>query len=83
MGEKLSDKNKYLIDMKEGEKGTIISICGGQVATKRLMDLGLIPKTRIKILRKGLFKGPVEIEVRGAKLVISRGLAAKILVEPI
>jgi Fe2+ transport system protein FeoA len=83
MGQKMSNKNKYLIDMKEGEKGTIISICGGQMATKRLMDLGLVPETRIKILKKALFEGPVEIEFRGSKLVIGRGLAAKILVESI
>ena len=66
--------------MNEGENGTIISICGGKMATKRLMDLGLVPGTRIKILSKALFKGPVEIGVRGSKLVIGRRLSAKILV---
>lgn len=77
------DKNKYLIDMKEGEEGIVAAIYGGQMVNKRLMDLGLILKTRIKILEKAPFRGPIEIEVIGSKLVIGRGLAAKILVKSI
>jgi len=77
------EKRIPLTDLREGHSGIVKSINAGRMATKRLMDLGLIPETRIKILRKSLFEGPVEIEVRGSKLVIGRGLAAKILVESI
>jgi ferrous iron transport protein A len=72
----------YLINLKEGEKAIITSIVGGWQATKRLADLGLTPNTQIKILRKALM-GPLEIEVKNSRLVIGRGLASKILVQPL
>jgi len=72
-----------LIKLKEGEVAEIITIAGGQMATKRLADLGLILGTKIKVLRKAPLWGPVEIEVRGSRLVLGRGLASKILVKPI
>ena len=70
-----------LTNMRDGQSGTIISIDAGKKATKRMADLGLIPGKEIKILRKTLFSGPVEIQVSGSRLVIGRGLASKIVVE--
>ena len=72
-----------LIKLKEGEVAEIITIAGGQMTTKRLADLGLILGTKIKVLRKAPLWGPVEIEVRGSRLVLGRGLASKILVHPV
>ncbi len=75
-------KELPLLQVKEQEEVIIVSIVGGQMATKRLADLGLTSGTQIKILRKTLF-GPLEIEAKGSRLVIGRGLAAKILVRPL
>ena len=69
--------------LREGKVAEIISVIGGRMVTKRLVDLGLIPGTKIKVLRKAPLWGPVEIEVRGSRLVLGRGLASKILVKPI
>ncbi len=70
-----------LTDIKDGQTGIIVSILGGRKATKRLADLGLTTGTEIKVLRRTLFSGPVQIEVCGSKLVLGRGLASKIMVE--
>ncbi|HOP59074.1 MAG TPA: FeoA family protein [Bacteroidales bacterium] len=70
-----------LLDLEDGQTGIIISINGGKMLTKRLADLGLSTGTKIKILRKTPFSGPVQVEVRGSKLVLGRGLAFKIMVE--
>jgi len=75
-------KELSLLQVKEQEEVIIVSVAGGQMATKRLADLGLTPGTQIKILRKTFF-GPLEIEAKGSRLVIGRGLAAKILVRPL
>ena len=72
-----------LIKLKEGQVAEIVSVAGGWRATQRLADLGLILGTKIKVLRKAPLRGPVEIEVRGSRLVLGRGLASKILVKPI
>lgn len=70
-----------LVKLNEKEEAEIVSILGGQMATKRLVDLGLTPGTKIKVLRKAPLFGPVEIEVRGSTLVLGQGLAAKVLVK--
>ena len=69
--------------LREGKVAEIISVIGGRMVTKRLVDLGLIPGTKIKVLRKAPLWGPVEIEARGSRLVLGRGLASKILVHPV
>jgi len=76
------EKNKLtLIDMENSQTGNIVSIAGGKKAAKRLADLGLSPGIEIKVLRKALFSGPVQIEFCGSKLVLGCGLASKIFVE--
>ncbi|MBN1263050.1 MAG: ferrous iron transport protein A [Candidatus Pacebacteria bacterium] len=73
-------KTVSLVKLNEKEKAEVVSILGGQMATKRLVDLGLTAGTRVKILKKAPLFGPVEIELRGSALVLGQGLAAKILV---
>jgi ferrous iron transport protein A len=71
-----------LIDVEDGQSAIIVSVHGGRMLSKRLADLGLTSGTEIKILRRTLFSGPVQIEVSGSRLVLGRGLASKILVQP-
>jgi len=75
------NKRSNLTELDEGQTGVIISLAGGRISSKRLADLGLIPGIEIKVLRKALFSGPVQIEICGSRLVLGRGLASKILVE--
>jgi len=69
-----------LTSLKEGDEAEIAVIKAGGAATRRLNEMGLVPETRIKVLRKGAMKGPVEIGVRNSNLVIGGGLASKIYV---
>ena len=50
---------------------------------RRLAEMGLTPNTEVKVVRRGLFRGPIEVEVRGVSLALGYGLASKILVRPI
>lgn len=74
-------KSRSLVDLKEGQKGYIVTITGGKMAAKRLADLGLTPGVEITILRKSLFSGPVQVEFCGSKFLLGRGLASKIIVK--
>jgi ferrous iron transport protein A len=76
----MPEKSMKLIDLKEGQEGIVVSVLGGRGVTQRLIDMGLTPGTRFKMLRKGRLC-PVEISVRGSKLAIGCGVAAKILVK--
>lgn len=78
-----SSKNNDIIQLSylnEGDEGEIVLINAGRSATQRLNEMGLVPGTKIKLLRKGILKGPIEISVRNSNLVIGGGLASKIYV---
>jgi ferrous iron transport protein A len=73
-------EEKYLSELKDGQRGVIISVDGGKMVVKRLADLGLNSGTEIRVLRMTWFSGPVQIEACGSRLVLGRGLASRILV---
>ncbi len=72
---------KCLTECNKGEEVSIINVNAGHGAKRRLANLGLVPGTVIKKKLEAPFRGPIEIFVKGTKLVIGRGLASKILVE--
>jgi len=45
--------------------------------------MGIVPGTIVRVVRRNAMMGPVEVEVRGTRLLLGRGIAAKVLVEPI
>jgi len=78
-----------LTSLKKGESGIIASIKanprgrrgGGWGFHKRLMDMGLTPGTKITVVKSAPFRGPIEVYVRGSRLALGRGMAARIFVE--
>lgn len=70
-----------LTELEDGQIAVIVSVLGGKMLTKRLADLGITSGTEVKIIRRTLFSGPVQVEVAGSRLVLGRGLASKIMVE--
>ena len=72
---------RSLIECQNGEEVIVIRVNAGLMAKRRLADLGIVPGVKLIKKQTALFRGPVEIIVRGSKLVIGRGLASKIVVE--
>jgi len=78
-----------LTALKAGETATVVSIdtfsgkgCGKRWKfEKRLMDMGLTPGTKVTVVKSAPFHGPIEILVRGSRLVLGRGVAERVLVE--
>ena len=70
-----------LTSISEGEKATVVCAIGGRGLVRRLAEMGLTPGTKIKVLRKGILGGPVQIEVRGVSLALGHGVASKIFVK--
>lgn len=63
-----------------GQRGEITSIGGSRGLRVRLMELGLLPGTSIKVERQAPLGGPMHVIVRGCHLSIRREDAARILV---
>ncbi|MEM3673670.1 MAG: FeoA family protein [Candidatus Bathyarchaeia archaeon] len=82
---KIENRNEAvsIINLNEGEKGIVSHAVGGFGLLRRLAEMGLTPGVEVKVLRKGLFSGPVEIEVRGVTLALGHGVASKVFVKPL
>ncbi len=70
-----------LTSVLDGQKCVVSFIGGGWGASQRLADLGLTPRTEIKVVKSALFRGPLMVSVRGTTLAIGRGVAAKVFVK--
>ncbi len=72
-----------LSELCEGEKAVVTHTIGGYGLIRRLAEMGLTPGTEVKLLRKGPFRGPLQIEVRGVALALGYGVASKVFVKPL
>jgi len=69
------------LDMaKEHATLKIVRIAGKGGMRLRMLQMGITPGTRIKILRQAPLADPVEISVRGSKLALRRDEAKNIQV---
>lgn len=66
---------------KHGEKGRIARIGGGGGLRRRLLDMGLVPGSEIKMERVAPLGDPIEIKVKGCNLALRKEEAAYIQVE--
>lgn len=60
-----------------GKRVTLNKIEYGRHLRKKLQDMGLTPGVEFSIVSK-TNRGPIIIEVRGARLALGRGIAEKI-----
>jgi DtxR family Mn-dependent transcriptional regulator len=68
-------------ELKGGKYGKISFIRGEHKVLQRLLDMGLTPGTKIKVVKVAPMNGPVEVSVRGSKLAIGRDIACNVFVE--
>jgi DtxR family Mn-dependent transcriptional regulator len=68
-------------ELKGGKYGKISFIRGEHKVLQRLLDMGLTPGTRIKVVKVAPMDGPVEVSVRGSKLALGQDIACNVFVE--
>jgi len=64
----------------EGNKAILRSIEGGRQLRGRLAALGLLPGTELEVIQNS-GHGPFVVSVKGSRIVIGRGMAARISVD--
>jgi ferrous iron transport protein A len=69
-----------LSELPVNEKATILSFTAGRSATNRLASLGFTPGAQV-CMTQNYGRGPLIVMVRGTRVALGRGEAAKILVE--
>ncbi|MBK8180111.1 MAG: ferrous iron transport protein A [Planctomycetes bacterium] len=65
-----------------GSRARLVSLGGERAFRCRLMELGLLPGTILRVVRRVDVGGVLELEVRGCRLTVRRGEARLLLVEP-
>jgi ferrous iron transport protein A len=69
-----------LTKVSEGARAILRSIEGGRELRGRLAALGLLPGTELEVIQNS-GHGPFVVAVKGSRIVIGRGMAARIAVE--
>ena len=64
-----------------GKTAVITTVGGEGVLRCRLLDMGLIPKTKVRVEKVAPMGDPIELHIRGYSLTIRKEDAQKIEVE--
>ena len=72
---------KPLSEMNTGEQGKIIKIGGEGQIHRRLLDMGVIPRTVVEVERIAPMGDPIWIRLRGYQLSLRKEEAINIFVE--
>jgi ferrous iron transport protein A len=72
-----------LRQMKKGQSGIIASVKASGELGRRLMEMGLVPGTKIKIQGRAPLKDPVAIQVMDCTITLRNNEADHILITPL
>ena len=70
-----------LNELEIGQKGKILAVNGEGALRRRLLDMGLTPRTEVMIRKIAPMGDPIEIHLRGYELTLRINDAKKIEVE--
>ncbi len=69
-----------LAKLAVNERAVIVAFDSGRAVTNRLTSLGFTPGARVN-MTQNYGRGPLIVTVRGTRVALGRGEAAKIIVE--
>ncbi|MGB5192126.1 MAG: FeoA family protein [Polyangiales bacterium] len=72
--------NGSLADLRPGQPAEIVSIDCDRRMSRRLMEMGLLPGTEIRVVRVAPLGDPLELRLRDYSLSVRRSEAARIAV---
>jgi len=70
-----------LADVKLGDRVTVTTVTGERTFRRRLMEMGLVPGTEVRVIAVAPLGDPVQIEVRGGQWSVRRREAANVAVK--
>lgn len=70
-----------LDQLRSGQRGVVVRVGGRGPARRRMMDMGLVPGSEVKVVRVAPLGDPIEFEVKGYNLSLRKNEAREITVE--
>jgi len=71
-----------LDQMTDGAEGRLVRLEGDRAFRRRLMEMGLLPGTPVRVVRQAPLGGVMELEVRRSRLSVRRSEASLLFVTP-
>jgi ferrous iron transport protein A len=71
-----------LAELKRGVVATVESVGGERPFRRRLMEMGLVPGTRVAVVNVAPLGDPIELELRHGRMSIRRHEASLVTVHP-
>lgn len=81
MEKKKTMKHRTLADLPIGKEAVIKTVGGEGNLRCRFLDMGLIPRTRVKVMKVAPMGDPIQIHLRGYDMTIRKEDAAMIELE--
>jgi len=66
-----------------GSKGRVVQITGDQGIKRRLLDMGIVPGTEVKVEKAAPLGDPIDVVLKGYHLSLRRQEASAVTVEVI
>lgn len=70
----------FMSELMAGEHATVLALLGGRTVGNRLASLGLTPGVDVN-MTQNYGHGPLIVTVRGTRVALGRGEAARIVVQ--
>ena len=65
-----------------GSSARVTAVYGGRGLNRRLASMGIFPGVELALVKGGI-GGPVIVDIRGGRFVLGRGMAQRIMVQPL
>jgi Fe2+ transport system protein FeoA len=74
---------KTLDQLADGCQANLVQLGGQRHFRRRLMELGLLPGTPVRVVRRADIGGVMELEVRRCRVTVRCSEARELLVDPV
>lgn len=69
-----------LSSLKKDQKAVVVRVGGKGAVKRRMMDMGMVPGSEIRVVRVAPFGDPIEFNVKGYSLSLRKSEAKDIIV---
>ncbi len=77
-----SPEERSLFDLTPGQTGVVLNLQIHGLTRRRLLDLGMVPGTRVEALRRSPAGDPKAYRLRGSVIALREEEARRILILP-
>jgi len=76
----LRETDNSLAQLPAGAHARVLAVEGSGVVARRLMEMGLVPGARVRMIKSAPLGDPLEVRVRGYHLAVRKAEAQTIMV---